>query len=164
MEEARSLFYEVTQLKETDYFLPAHYYYGFICYFFREYEQALRSFEIAVKDNEYNRVIPYYISEILYLQGKKDDALKYGDSVLIADQNLHYKQELNLLIGQLYFEKNNYQKAMPLLEDYAANNNVVSKTILYELSYCYFQSNQIAKAIKGFKEQEEKKAKKKDKE
>ncbi len=151
-EEAKSLFNEVTQLNDSYYSNQAHYYYGFICYFFQDYANALKSFEIAVKQEEYNRVVPYYIAEILYAQGKKEDALKYGDSVLQNNPSLYYRQELNLLIGQLFFEKNNFQKALPLLKYYSDNNNTVSKTILYELSYCYYQTNNIQKAIEGFKD------------
>ncbi len=150
-EEAESLFNEITQLNESKYLFQAHYYYGFISYYFQKYDDALKSFYIAVKDEEYNRVVPYYIAEILYSQGKKNDALQFGDSVLRNNQSLYYKQELSLLIGQLYFERNEFQKAMSLLKNYADNSRDVSKSILYELSYCYYQTENIPKAIEGFK-------------
>ena len=59
---------------------------------------------------------------------------------------------MNLLIGQIYFEKKNFEKALPLLEDYVNSSDKVSKEILYELSYCYYEANQLEKAIEGFKQ------------
>ena len=151
-EEARPLFDEITQLKSSKYYYAAQYYFGFICYYFKDFENALHAFNVAVINQEYNKLVPYYISEILYYQGKKEAALIYGDSVLKENKNLYYQNELLLLIGQLYFEKNNYAKALPLLEDYVNQNSKVSKEILYELSYCYYQTNDTKKAIEGFKE------------
>lgn len=151
-EEARPLFDEITQLSSSKYYYAAQYYFGFLCYYFKDFENALRAFNVAVIDPEYNKLVPYYISEVLYYQGKKDAALNYGDSVLKQNANLYYQNELLLLIGQLYFEKNNYTKALPLLEDYVNKYPRVSKEILYELSYCYYQTNDTKKAIEGFKE------------
>jgi tetratricopeptide (TPR) repeat protein len=59
---------------------------------------------------------------------------------------------LNLLIGQIYFEKREFAKALPLLEEYVNSSNKVSKDVLYELSYCYYETNQVNKAIEGFKQ------------
>jgi TolA-binding protein len=56
------------------------------------------------------------------------------------------------LMGQIYFEKKNFTKALPLLEYYVKNSNKVTKEDLYELSYCYYQSNQLTKAIEGLKQ------------
>ncbi|MEJ7675371.1 MAG: tetratricopeptide repeat protein [Chitinophagaceae bacterium] len=59
---------------------------------------------------------------------------------------------MNLLIGQIYFEKRNFAKALPLLEAYVNSSDKVSKEILYELSYSYYEANQVDKAIEGFKQ------------
>ena len=59
---------------------------------------------------------------------------------------------MNLLIGQLYFEKKNFVKALPLLEAYVNSSDKVDKEILYELSFCYYNANNLPKAIEGFKQ------------
>ncbi|MBL0146217.1 MAG: hypothetical protein IPP48_11020 [Chitinophagaceae bacterium] len=46
-----------------------------------------------------------------------------------------YQREMNLLIGQLYFEKKEFSKALPLLEAYVNSSEKVDKEILYELSF-----------------------------
>jgi tetratricopeptide (TPR) repeat protein len=150
--EAKPLFDEIHQMPDNKYFIPANYYYGFISYYDRNFNEALKSFKLVETQEEYKGVVPYYIAEIYYFQGKKDEALKYGESVLGRAGTLYYQKEMNLLIGQLYFEKKNYQKALPLLESYVKSSDKVSKEIMYELSYCYYDANKLDKAIEGFKQ------------
>lgn len=150
--EAKPLFDEIHQLPENKYYIPANYYYGFISYADRQYNEALRSFKLVETQEAYKGVVPYYIAEIYYAQGKKDDALRYGESVLSRGGSLYYQKEMNLLLGQLYFEKKQFAKAKPLLESYVQSSDKVSKEVMYELSYCYYEANQLEKAIEGFKQ------------
>ena len=96
-------------------------------------------------------MVPYYIAQIYYFQGNKDEALRYGESKLYQN-DIYYRKELNLLMGQIYFEKKQFAKALPLLEAYVKSSDKVSKEIMYELSYCYYDANQVEKAIEGFKQ------------
>ena len=150
-EEAKPLFNEIHQLPKNKYYYPANYYYGFISYRDRNYAEALKAFRLIENQEQYVGLVPYYIAEIYYFQGKKDETLRYGEEVLRRG-NLFYQKELNLLIGQIYFEKRNFAKALPLLEAYVNSSGKVTKEILYELSYCYYEANQVDKAIEGFKQ------------
>ena len=150
--EAKPLFDEIHQMEESKYFIPANYYYGFISYYDRNFNEALKAFKMVETQEAYKGVVPYYIAEIYYFQGKKEEALRYGESVLGRAGILYYQKEMNLLVGQLYFEKKDYKKALPLLESYTASSDKVSKEIMYELSYCYYDANKLDKAIEGFKQ------------
>lgn len=150
--EAKPLFNEIHQLPDNKYYIPANYYYGFISYYDRQYNEALMAFKLVETFDEYKGVVPYYIAEIYYFQGKKDDALRYGESVLLRKTQLYYDKELRLLIGQIYFEKKDYEKALPLLEAYVNSTPKVSKEVLYELSFCYYIAGNTDKAIEGFKQ------------
>ncbi|MFT3911344.1 MAG: tetratricopeptide repeat protein [Ferruginibacter sp.] len=150
--KAKPLFNEIIQIRSNKYFIPANYYYGFIAYSDKEYNEALKSFKLVETDPAYEGVVPYYIAEIYYFQGKKDEALKYGESILSKGGSLYYEKQLKLLLGQLAFEKKQYQKALPLLEDYVNSSDKVTKEVLYELSFCYYKENKTEKAIEGFKQ------------
>lgn len=150
--EAKPLFDEIRQVPENKYFVPANYYYGFINYNERNFNEAVKAFKLVEAHEDYKGVVPYYIAEIFYFQGKKDEALRYGESVLGRPGTLFYQKEMNLLIGQLYFEKKNYRSALPLLESYVNSSSKVSKEIMYELSYCYYDAGKLDKAIEGFKQ------------
>ncbi|MBP6285576.1 MAG: tetratricopeptide repeat protein [Ferruginibacter sp.] len=151
-DQAKPLFDEIHQLPGNKYYIPANYYYGFISYYDRRFNEALKAFKLVETQEAYKGVVPYYIAEIYYFQGKKDEALRYGESVLARPGVLYYQKEMNLLIGQLYFEKKNYKRALPLLEAYVNSSEKVSKEVMYELSYCYYDANQLGKAIEGFKQ------------
>ena len=151
-DRAKPLFDEIHQLPSNKYYIPANYYYGFIAYKDRQYSEALKSFKLVETYPEYKGVVPYYIAEIYYFQGKKEEALVYGESVLDRGGSLYYEKQLKLLTGQLYFEKQQYKNARPLLEAYVNSADKVSKEILYELSYCYYKEGNSAKAIEGFKQ------------
>ena len=149
---AKPLFNEIHQLPSNKYYIPANYYYGFTSYRDREYDEALRSFRIVENTEAYKNLVPYYIAEIYYFQGKKDESLSYAESILGKGGHLFYDKEMKLLTGQLYFERREFQKALPLLEQYVNSTDKVSKEVMYELSYCYYEANQLAKAIEGFKQ------------
>jgi lipopolysaccharide biosynthesis regulator YciM len=151
-EDAKPLFNEIHQLPKNKYYYPANYYYGFISYRDRNYAEALKAFKLIENQEQYVGLVPYYIAEIYYFQGKKDEALRYGEEVLQRG-NLYYQKELNLLIGQIYFEKRNFAKALPLLEAFVNSSGKVTKEILYELSYCYYEAKQLTKAIAGLRSQ-----------
>jgi tetratricopeptide (TPR) repeat protein len=150
--EAKPLFNEIHQLPDNKYYIPANYYYGFISYYDKQYSEALMAFKLVETYDEYKGVVPYYIAEIYYFQGKKDEALRYGESVLTRKTQLYYDKQLKLLIGQIYFEKKDYDKALPMLEDYVNSTPKVSKEVLYELSFCYYTAGNTQKAIEGFKQ------------
>lgn len=150
--DAKPLFDEIHQLPSNKYYIPANYYYGFISYYERRYAEALKAFKLVETADEYKGVVPYYIAEIYYFQGKKDESLRYAESILARGGYLYYAKDLKLLTGQMYFEKKDFARALPLLEEYVTSSEKVSKEVLYELSFCYYNDNQLPKAIEGFKQ------------
>ncbi len=150
-DEAKPLFNEIHQLENSKYYIPANYYYGFISYYNRDFEEALSSFKKVELYEEYQGVVPYYITEIYYFKGDKDLALSYGESILKRKQPLFYVAQLKLLLGQIYFEKKDFKKALPLLQAYVQQTDKVTKEVLYSLSYAYFENGNNEKAIEGFK-------------
>jgi tetratricopeptide (TPR) repeat protein len=150
-EKAKPLFNEIHQLPANKYYYDANYYYGFLSYRDRDYTEALASFKKVESREKYKGLVPYYIAQIFYFGGKKEEALKYGEEAL-SRNDVYYRNDLNLLIGQIYFEKKQFAKALPLLQEYVRNSDKVSKEIMYELSYCYYDANQVDKAIEGFRQ------------
>ncbi len=150
-EKAKPLFNEIHQLPGNKYYYDANYYYGFISYRDRDFAEALSSFKKVEARDKYKGLVPYYIAQIYYFEGKEDEALRYGEEAL-SRNDIYYRKDLNLLIGQIYFSKKQFAKALPLLQEYVNSSDKVSKEIMYELSYCYYDGNQVDKAIAGFKQ------------
>jgi TolA-binding protein len=150
-EEAKPLFNSIRQMTSDPNYLDANYYFGFISFYEKNYSLALESFKKVENQPTYQKIVPYYIAEILYFNGDKDKAIAYGEDKL-KQGGQYYDLQLKQLVGHAYFEKKNYGKAMPYLEEYVNKADSVRREDLYELSYTYYESNQLSKAIPGFKE------------
>ncbi len=149
--EAKPLFDAIRQLPSDANYADANYYYGFIAFNEKRYKDALGSFKITEDKPAYQGIVPYYITEIYYYSGEKDKALEYGEKALQKGGQF-YDLQMRQIVGHIYFEKKNFSKALPYIEQYVTKTQKVSREDLYELSYCYYQAKQYKKAVDGFKE------------
>lgn len=149
--DAKPLFDAIRQIPADPNYVDANYYYGFIAFGEKRYDAALASFKITEDKEQYKGIIPYYITEIYYYKGEKDKALDYGEKAL-AKGGQYYDLQLRQIVGHIYFEKKNFAKALPYLEQYVSKTQKVSREDLYELSFCYYDAKQYRKAVDGFKE------------
>ncbi|MDE1192768.1 MAG: tetratricopeptide repeat protein [Arachidicoccus sp.] len=150
-DQAEPLLDAIRQMPDDANYVDANYYYGFIEFYKKSYNEALSALKIAEPDAHYKNVVPYYIAEIYYFKGDKEQALSYGENAL-QQGNQYYATEFKQLLGHIYFEKGNYTKALFYLEDYITKSPKINREDLYELSYCYYAQAQWQKAIDGFKE------------
>ena len=151
--QAKPLFNSIRTIKDDPNYMDANYYYGFLAFREAQYGDALTSFKVVENEKSYGTVVPYYIAQIYYIQGKKEEAITYIQNKLQTGSNSqYYDLELKQLIGHAYFEQKEYAKALPFLEDYVSRSKKVRREDLYELSYCYYQGKKLSKAIDGFKQ------------
>ena len=151
--QAKPLFNSIRNIKDDPNYIDANYYYGFLAFRDKQYSEALESFRVVENEKNYSSVVPYYIAQIYYIQGKKDEAITYIQNKLQSGaSSQYYDLELKQLIGHAYFEKKDYAKALPYLEDYVGRSKKVRREDLYELSYCYYQAKNYSKSIEGFKQ------------
>ncbi len=150
---AKPLFNTIRQERDDPNYMAANYYYGFLAFKDGQYRDALEAFRVVENEKEYATVVPYYIAQIYYVQGKKEEAITYIQNKLQSGSNTqYYDLELKQMLGHAYFEKKEYAKALPYLADFVSRSKKVRREDLYELSYCYYQANQLSKAIDGFKQ------------
>ncbi len=150
--QAKPLFNSIRQLKEDPNYIDANYYYGFLAFRDRNYKEALESFQIVENEKTYESVVPYYIAQIYYIQGKKDEAIAYAEKKIKGGNAQYYDREMKLMLGHGYFERKEFDKGLPYLEDYVSKAEKVTRENLYELSYSYYMAGQHRKAINGFKQ------------
>ncbi len=147
---AKPLLDAVRQIKTDPHYTDANYYYGLLCFQDKQYRQALDAFEIARTDEQYRPLLPYYLASINYIMGDKDKAIQQAEAALKTG-DLYYNSQLKQLVGHALFEKKEFAKALPYLEQYINENEKVRREDLYELAYCYYDSKQYAKCIDKFK-------------
>ena len=151
-DKAKPLFNAIRQVKDDPNYIDANYYFGFIAFRDRNYSEALQSFRVVENEPSYEAIVPYYIAQIYYVQGRKEEAITYAESKLKAGKAQYYDLDLKQLLGHAYYERKEYSKALPYLQDYVGRSKKVRREDLYELSYAYYQQNDWNKAIEGFKQ------------
>jgi TolA-binding protein len=148
---AKPLFDAIRQLKGDAHYIDANYYYGYICFYQKKYSDAYSAFSIVENQPKYEKIIPYYIANIYLVQNQKEKAITYAAGKL-ASGNQYYDAELRQLVGHGYYEEKDFTRALPYLESYVNSSKTVSRQDLFELSYCYYQSQNYKKCIDGFKQ------------
>src|SRR4051812_20291859 len=116
--KAKPLLNSIRQIKDDPNYIDANYYYGFIAFRDKNYDEALQSFRVVENQPNYESIVPYYIAQIYYAQGKKDEALAYAENKLKQGNTQYYDLELKQLLGHAYFEKKQFGKSLSYLEDY----------------------------------------------
>ncbi len=150
-DKAKPLLNSIRLLPDDPNYLDANYYYGFIAFNERNYNDALDAFRKVENHQEYSKVVPFYIANIYYQQGKRDEALQYAEAALKKSSSSYYDAEMRRMIGHAYFDRKEFSKALPYLEAYAAKQPKLSREDRYQLSYVYYDAKQYPKAIEGFK-------------
>jgi TolA-binding protein len=150
-ELAKPLFNSVRQLPANHNYVDANYYYGFISFYDKNYNSALEAFKVVENEPKYAKVVPYYMANIYIIQGQRDKAIEYAKKK-VDNGGQYYDMELRQLVGHGYYENQEFEKALPYLEQYVSQAKKVSNEDLYELSYCYYQTKNWKKAIDGFKQ------------
>ncbi|MGG2357302.1 hypothetical protein ACE4Z2_24990, partial [Salmonella enterica] len=80
---------------------------------------------IAEKAPDYQNIVPFYLSELYYFSGEKDKALNYAE-LAIQKKGQYYDLQLKQLAGHILFEKRQFAKALPYLQEYVEKKEKVS--------------------------------------
>ena len=128
------------------YAAPAQYYYGHIQYLKGNYDAALKEFLKLKKNPVFEKVIPFYISQIYYKQAKYSEVVEYT-SPLINTVSADQQPELSRILGDSYFHLHQFKEAVQYLEFYLADKNNKGREENYMLGYCYYLNGDEAKAI-----------------
>ena len=150
-DKATSLLNTVRQLNNSPFYTDANYYAGFIALEQKKFKDALAYFQVASTNKAYSRLTPFYISQLYYFLGDIDAAMINCQKAL-ETSGQYYELSLKQLMGHLLFEKKDFKKALPYLKEYLEKQKKADPQDLYQLSFCYFQSQNWQDAIEGFKE------------
>lgn len=127
----------------------AKYYLGFIAYEGDDYEEATELFE-GVQDNErYSEGLSYYQADMNFKLGKFEKAIELGLSQY-ENSDPREKSELSKIIGESYFNLEQYDKAIPYLREYKGKRGRWSNTDYYQLGYAYYKEGQYQQAVDEF--------------
>ncbi|MDA3780621.1 MAG: tetratricopeptide repeat protein [Bacteroidales bacterium] len=147
-EKATSVFYEIINV-DTKYTGPALYYYSHITYNDKNYETALQGFLRLSKDETFAPIVPYYISQIYYLQERYEKVVEYAPPILKL-ANAKRTPEIAKLIGDSYYKNEMYEDAVNYLKIYSEKANNISRKDYYMYAYAYYKNNKYDSAATFF--------------
>ncbi|MBL7774747.1 MAG: tetratricopeptide repeat protein, partial [Saprospiraceae bacterium] len=149
--QAKTAFAGIKENTRSEWYYPANYYYGCAAFFEGKYDDAARSFQRCEKSSEYSRYVPYYITQIYFAKGQYDLVISYGGGKA-KEEGLRNRAELNQLVGQAYFEKGDFKRALPYLEYAATNGATLRPSDYYQLGYAQYQNGYYKQAIDNFEQ------------
>ncbi|MDP2386890.1 MAG: tetratricopeptide repeat protein [Bacteroidota bacterium] len=142
MEKAKVDLYEIKDV-DNKYAHPANYYYSHIAYTEKNYQTALDGFNRLINNETFGSVVPFYITQIYFNQGKYDEVVKMAPPLLNDSNFVQKKEEINRIIGESYFKLKDYNNAIP----YLLKHNTSSAEDNYQLGYAYYYAGNCDKAL-----------------
>ncbi|MFA9372447.1 MAG: tetratricopeptide repeat protein [Labilibaculum antarcticum] len=144
-EEARKYFFDITEVA-GEYNAPANYYYSHIAYLNENYQTALLGFEKLIKNKTFKPIVPYYITQIYYLQEKYKKVIEYAPQFL-DDATVKRSEEIAKMIGLSHYQSKEYQKAIPFLDK---GKTSLTREDKFAYGYCLYKQKQFNEAIEQF--------------
>ncbi len=146
--EAKKDFYEIKDV-DNKYAAAAKYYYAHILYGEKNYESALVDFEKLQTNETFGSVVPYYITQIYFLQGKYETVITYAPALLDSAVTKR-APEIAKILGESYYRTNKYKQAIPYLKRYEKANGSLTRKDNYQLGYSHHQMKEYEDAINYF--------------
>lgn len=141
--------FSAVQSSEGIYGAPSLYYASHIQYERGNYETALAGFRKLESDEAFGKVVPIYIAEILFEQGKYDELNAYVKPLLADPEGTKRINEINRLAGEANFRRGEYAEALPYLQK-SAQRVGVDRSDRYILGYAYYRTGDCPKALAEF--------------
>ncbi len=148
LENARLAFNEIKD-KNTKYTPPAIYYYSHINYSQGNYQTALDGFLRLSDDNTFSPIVPYYVTQIYFLQKKYEKVVEYATGLLDDVTEIRHA-EVARMIGVSLYMLSRFDESIPYLLFYVENARDVTSEDKYQLAYAYYKSGEYDKAAKMF--------------
>ncbi|WP_100616258.1 tetratricopeptide repeat protein [Confluentibacter citreus] len=132
-----------------EYGSQAKYYIGFMAYEGDDYEQANQYFEQVGDQERYKEKLSYYQADLNFKLGKFEEAIKLAKEQL-AKGDQSEVSELSKIIGESYFNLNEYAAAIPYLKAYKGKNGKWNNIDFYQLGYAHYKQGDYDSAISEF--------------
>lgn len=145
---AKKDFYDIKDV-DNKYAASAKYYYAHILYNEKSYETALKDFLKLQHNETFKNVVPYYIAQLYYLQGRYNDVISYAPT-LTDSVSSKRAPEIARIIGESYYQTTRYQEAIPYLKKYELAAGTLPRKDYYQLGYAYYKTKDYQSAIDYF--------------
>lgn len=128
----------------------AKYYIGFMAYEGDDYDKANEYFTQVEGEDKYKEKLSYYQADLNFKLGKFEKAIELAKAQLEKTNEENEVSELNKIVGESYFNLENYEEAISYLTEYKGKKGKWNNTDYYQLGYAYYKQKDYEKAISEF--------------
>ncbi len=146
-DDAKGYFNKVSTSEK--YGSQAKYYLGFIAYEGDDYEEANKNFEEVKGEERYSEDLSYYQADMNFKLGNFQKAIDMGKEQFDKSSPAE-KSQLSKIIGESYFNLEQYDQAIPYLKEYKGMRGKWNNTDYYQLGYAYYKQGNYESAIGEF--------------
>jgi tetratricopeptide (TPR) repeat protein len=145
--QARNNFYEIKD-GDSQYAIPALYYFSHIAYINKTYQVALEGFLMLADNESFKQESPYYVTQIYHSQDQYKELIDFSPNYIDVVKK-SYRPSMNQMIGDAYFKLNMFDEAAFHLGEYYKSGKA-SREDTYQLGFAYYRSGYHQKAIEKF--------------
>ncbi len=149
-QKALPIFNEVKSIA-SDFSVHSSYYAGVINYKKENYDAALSDLRKVENVSPYKIEIPNWIANILYVQKKNDELLKYTEPI-IEKPNGRKIDDICLVTAEVCYFNNDFEKAAKYYDKFRNfKRGTVSNQVTFRHAYSLYKAGNFEKAVENFK-------------
>ena len=150
-EKARLLFDRNKQVP-SQYKYASAYYAGYLGYRAGDYAAARADLAVAEQNDAYKPVVPAVVTQIYYREGNYDGLIAYATKALQNTPPPQNADEIQLLLGDAYYQKEQYPQAAESFDRYAAvHKGRIEPALQYKIGFANYKMGDFKGAIAGLK-------------
>jgi len=150
-EKARLLFDRNKQV-QSQYKYASAYYAGYLGYRAGDYAAARADLAVAEQNDAYKPVVPAVVTQIYYKEGNYDGLITYAAKALQNSPPPQNADEIQLLLGDAYYQKQEYKEAAENFDKYAAvHKGRIEPVLQYKIGFANYKMGDYKGAIASLK-------------
>ncbi len=133
------------------YTYASSYYAGYLAYREGDYIGAKLDLKVAEQDENYRTAVPYMLTEVLYKEKNFQEVISYGEKSLQMTPPVQNPKEIEVLVGDAYFQRNDFQNASKYFKSYGQGKKTLDKAVQYKMGIADFKNNDFKSSIENLK-------------
>ncbi|RZK97541.1 MAG: tetratricopeptide repeat protein, partial [Hymenobacter sp.] len=150
-DQARILF-DRNKQEVSQYRYASSYYAGYLAYQAGDYAAARKDLLVAAENDAYRGVVPALLTQLYYKEGDYDGLISYAAKALQQTPPPQSADEIQLLVGDAYYQKQDYKAASPYFDQYAtAHKGKIEPGLQYKIGFANYKQGDYKSAITNLK-------------
>lgn len=150
-DQARILF-DRNKQESSQYRYASAYYAGYLAFRAGDYAGARKDLLVAAENDAYRGVVPAVMTQIYYREGNYDGLIAYATKALQQTPPPNSADEIQLLTGDAYYQKQDYKQAGQYFDQYAAaHKGKIEPGLQYKIGFANYKDGDYPRAIANLK-------------